>query len=103
MLFGGVWPDLPVRVKFLLDDNAIMADELLTTSEAAKRLGVSLRAVQKMIEHGRLTAKKVGRDYLIRAEDLSNIKRRSNAGRPSKSSTMTKKTGTRKATGKKKS
>jgi excisionase family DNA binding protein len=72
-----------------------MADELLTTSEAAQRLGVTLRAVQKMIEHGRLAAKKVGRDYLIRAEDLNNIERRSKAGRPPKSPTMTKRTGAR--------
>ena len=69
----------------------LMADELLTTSEAAMRLGVSIRAVQKMIEHGRLTANKVGRDYLIRAEDLNHIKYKSNAGRPAKSSTMKKK------------
>lgn len=73
-----------------------MADELLTTSEAAKRLGLSLRAVQKMIEQGRLAAKKVGRDYLIRAEDLNNIKYKSKAGRPAKSSIMKKKTGAKK-------
>lgn len=69
-----------------------MADEeMLTTSKAAQKLGVSLRAVQKMIEQNRLAAKKFGRDYLIRSEDLNHIERRSNAGRPPKSTNMAKK------------
>jgi excisionase family DNA binding protein len=60
-------------------------DEFLTTREAAEKLGLTLRAVQKMIEAGRLEAHKVGRDYIIRAESLDNIPRASNAGRPPKS------------------
>lgn len=60
-------------------------DEFLSTKEAAEKLGLTLRAVQKMIEAGRLEAHKVGRDYIIRAEALDNIQRVSKAGRPPKS------------------
>jgi excisionase family DNA binding protein len=60
-------------------------DELLSTKEAAERLGLTLRAVQKMIEAGRLEATKVGRDYIIRADALNSITRASKAGRPPKS------------------
>jgi excisionase family DNA binding protein len=60
-------------------------DEFLTTKEAAEKLRLTLRAVQKMIESGRLEAQKVGRDYIIRAVALENISRASKAGRPPKS------------------
>ena len=59
-------------------------DELLTTAEAAKKLGLTVRAVQKMIQAGRLQAKLVGRDYIISATSLNNIERKSRAGRPPK-------------------
>jgi excisionase family DNA binding protein len=61
-----------------------MMDDLLNTAEAAKRLGLTVRAVQKMIEAGRLQAKLVGRDYIILASSLGNIQRKSQAGRPPK-------------------
>jgi excisionase family DNA binding protein len=59
-------------------------DDLINTAEAAERLGLTVRAVQKMIEAGRLQAKLVGRDYIIMASSLSDIKRKSPAGRPPK-------------------
>ena len=59
-------------------------DDLLNTSEAAERLGLTVRAVQKMIEAGRLQAKRVGRDYIILASSLNEITRKSSAGRPPK-------------------
>lgn len=59
-------------------------DELLTTAEAADRLGLTVRAVQKMIEAGRLEARRVGRDYIISAASLGSIERKSPAGRPPK-------------------
>jgi excisionase family DNA binding protein len=62
-----------------------MSAELLTTAEAADRLGLTMRAVQKMIEAGRLEARKVGRDYLIDPAALVNIPKQA-AGRPSKAS-----------------
>lgn len=64
-------------------------DELLTTAEAAEKLGLTVRAVQKMIESGRLQAKRVGRDYIISAASLKNIERKSPAGRPPKAKTVT--------------
>lgn len=55
----------------------------MTTAEAADRLGLTVRAVQKMIEVGRLAARKVGRDYLIAPSALENIPKQA-AGRPPK-------------------
>lgn len=56
---------------------------MLTTAEAAERLGLTVRAVQKMIEAGRLEARKVGRDYLIEPLALKSIPKQA-AGRPPK-------------------
>lgn len=47
-------------------------DQLVTTTEAAKILGISRIAVFKQIQSGRLPAKKIGRNYLIKREDLPN-------------------------------
>jgi len=44
--------------------------KLLTTSEAAKRLGVSVTRVQALINERRLPAQKIGRDFMIREFDL---------------------------------
>jgi excisionase family DNA binding protein len=63
---------------------------LLTTPQAAARLGLTVRAVQKMIEAGRLTAQKVGRDYLIDPLALENIPKQA-PGRPPKQVTATSK------------
>lgn len=65
-------------------------NEFLNTKEAAERLGLTLRAVQKMIEGGRLEAHKVGRDYIIRVDALDNVKRASAAGRPPSKSAQSK-------------
>jgi excisionase family DNA binding protein len=64
-------------------------DELLTTADVAEKLGLTVRAVQKMIEAGRLQAKRVGRDYIISAASLDNIERKSRAGRPPKAKVET--------------
>jgi excisionase family DNA binding protein len=61
---------------------------MITTAEAASRLGLTVRAVQKMIEAGRLSAQKVGRDYLIAPDALENIPKQA-AGRPPKAKTGT--------------
>lgn len=49
-----------------------MSNELVTTKEAARRSGISLRLLQYHILQGNLPATKPtgGRDYLIRAKDL---------------------------------
>jgi excisionase family DNA binding protein len=63
-----------------------MSATLLTTAEAADRLGLTVRAIQKMIEAGRLEARKVGRDYLIDPNSLEHIPKQV-SGRPPKSKT----------------
>jgi excisionase family DNA binding protein len=47
-----------------------LGGEIVDTTEAGQRLGVSRRRVIAMIKAGRLPARKLGRDYIIRARDL---------------------------------
>jgi excisionase family DNA binding protein len=61
---------------------------LITTNEVAERLGVTIRRIQALITDGRLPAQKVGRDYLIKEEDLKLVTGRK-PGRPRKSKTAT--------------
>jgi excisionase family DNA binding protein len=56
--------------------------KLLSTDEAATRLGVSRRQVQTLIKQEKLPATKVGRDWFIRASDLRLVKERPKTGRP---------------------
>lgn len=57
--------------------------KLITTKEAAKRLGVSVLRVQQLIWDGRLPAQKIGRDYTINEDDLKLVQNRK-PGRPPK-------------------
>lgn len=56
---------------------------LLTTREAAERLGITTRRVVAMILAGRLPAEKFGRDYAIKEKDLKLVEGRK-VGRPPK-------------------
>jgi excisionase family DNA binding protein len=56
--------------------------DLLTTQQVADRLGVSASRVRQFILEGRLPAIKLGRDNLVREEDLKLVQDRK-AGRPS--------------------
>ena len=47
------------------------ADDLISTAEAARRLGVSSRRVRALIAEGRLDAIRVGRISLIRAASVA--------------------------------
>ncbi len=61
-----------------------MEDEkMLTTSEVAERLNVSMRRVRALIEAGRLPSKQFGRDHLIKESDLKLVAERK-PGRPIK-------------------
>ena len=60
--------------------------DLLTTKEAAERLGVTVTRVQQMITAGRLPAEKMGRDYFIKVDDLATVEDRK-PGRPPKPKT----------------
>jgi excisionase family DNA binding protein len=57
--------------------------KLLTTKEAAARLGISVMRVQQLIWDGRLPAEKIGRDYVIKEDDLKLVADRK-PGRPRK-------------------
>jgi excisionase family DNA binding protein len=62
--------------------------KLLTTKQVAERLGVSIGRIHQLINEGRLPAEKVGRDYVIREEDLKLVEGRK-VGRPPKAKTET--------------
>ena len=55
--------------------------KVLTTPEVAARLGVTVARVQQLIWGGRLPAEKIGRDYVVREEDLARVADRK-PGRP---------------------
>jgi len=56
---------------------------VLTTKEAAEKLGVTVTRVQQLILAERLPAEKKGRDYFINEEDLKLVEERK-LGRPRK-------------------
>ncbi len=72
--------------------------KLLSSTEAAGRLGLSVARVQTFIWEGRLPAVKVGRSYAIDEDDLKLLADRK-LGRPPKSAPSTEKraTGRRRA------
>jgi excisionase family DNA binding protein len=57
--------------------------KLLGTKEASERLAVSQQRIQALIKNGKLPAEKIGRDWLIKENDLELVKNRQ-AGRPKK-------------------
>lgn len=57
--------------------------KMLTTAEAAERLGVTVQRVHQFIKDERLPAQKMGRDYIINEGDLKSIETRP-TGRPPK-------------------
>jgi excisionase family DNA binding protein len=56
---------------------------LLTTTEAAERLGVNASRIRQLVLQGRLPAQKMGRDLFIDEKDLKLVEDRK-PGRPSK-------------------
>ena len=59
---------------------------LISTSEAAERLGVHITRVQVLIREGRLPAQKIGRTYVVDEDDLKLVEDRK-PGRPRKTQT----------------
>ena len=58
---------------------------LLTTAQAAERLGVTIRRVQAMIKAGRIKTAKVGQIHLIHPRELEKPEVKSRKpGRPKK-------------------
>lgn len=58
---------------------------LLSVAQVAARLGVGRRRVVDLIREGRVPAEKVGRSYVVRADDLAGYAPRP-AGAPRKTS-----------------
>ncbi len=56
---------------------------ILTSAQAAERLGVSVRRVQQLVKDGRLPADLFGGSLMIREEDLKLVEDRK-VGRPPK-------------------
>lgn len=77
----------PLVEYFVLSYKESMRD-VLTTKEAAERLGISRRRINDFINEGRLPAEKVGRDHLIKVPDLKLIEDRK-PGRPPKAKAET--------------
>lgn len=46
----------------------------MTTHEAAQILGLTVRAVQKIIAEKRISSVKVGRDWFLKTEDVMKMK-----------------------------
>ena len=63
--------------------------KIISTAEAARRLGVTPNRVRALIEAKRLKAFKYGREWLIDPKDLDAVKDRK-VGRPRKSRKGTK-------------
>lgn len=55
--------------------------DLISSKEAAEKLGVSLRRVQALITSGKLPARKIGNSYVVKEKDLELVKERP-PGRP---------------------
>jgi excisionase family DNA binding protein len=64
--------------------------KIISTTEAARRLGVTANRVRAMIRAKRLKAMKVGHEWLIDPKDLDAVKERK-VGRPRKARKGTKK------------
>ncbi len=58
-------------------------NKLISSKEAAEKLGVSLRRVQALITSGRLPAQKIGNSYVVNEKDLEIVRERK-SGRPIK-------------------
>ena len=50
-----------------------MEQKFLSTTEAAKILGISRISVFKKIKNGEIKAKKIGRNFIIAVEDLHEV------------------------------
>lgn len=57
---------------------------LLSTAQAAQRLGVAHRTVRDMVARGDLPATRVGRNWAVREEDLALAPPPRGPGRPRK-------------------
>lgn len=62
---------------------------LISSKDAAEKLGLSLRRVQALITSGRLPAQKIGNSYVVNEKDLELVRERI-PGRPAKKAEASK-------------
>jgi excisionase family DNA binding protein len=79
-----------VSVTIISQNGILWPMKIISTAEAAKRLGVTANRVRAMIEAKRLKATKMGNVWLIDPKDLDAVKDRK-VGRPRKSRKGTRK------------
>lgn len=77
----------PMPKKNAQESSSIDMSSLLSSPEAAKRLGITTQRLQQLIWAGMLPAVKIGRNYVIKVEDLKLVESRKTPGRPRKPST----------------
>ena len=75
--------------------------KLLSTDQAAERLGISGRRVRALIAEGKLQATYVGGGYVIEESALDAVKVYGKAGRPPKAKAETDSKARKKRSGKK--
>jgi excisionase family DNA binding protein len=68
--------------------------KLISTDEAAERLGVSGRRVRQLIDEGKLSAQYVGGGYVIDESALEGVRVYGKPGRPPKPAPRTEKRAT---------
>lgn len=78
----------------------MVKDGMLTTGEAAARLGVSQARVRALIAAGRLPSQQYGRDHMIKETDLKLVEDRK-PGRPPKAKAEASSKAVKKRDGKK--
>src|SRR5215213_11533833 len=71
------------RLAIVVQNAILWAMKIISTAEAARRLGVTPNRVRALIEAKRLKAFKYGREWLIDPKDLDAVKVRK-VGRPRK-------------------
>jgi len=64
---------------------------LLSIKDAAEKLGVSARRVNQLIAENKLSAQKIGNQYVISEDDLGQVKIYGKPGRPTKEKESAKK------------
>ena len=62
----------------------MISDHYVTKAEAAKRVGVNRLTIWRWIEAGKLPAEKVGREVLIKLDDLSQMTKSPRGRKPIK-------------------
>lgn len=62
----------------------MISDHYVTKAEAARKLGVNRLTIWRWIKAGRLPAEKVGREVLIKLDDLSQVTKPKRGRKPIK-------------------